>query len=239
MGKTKGTHKKRNKKISVRLCVKCRICVPLTHFLSRDDGVCDGHKTEKQGGCRFARCGACKRLPSEGMCECEHSCECFACWEYNDNIDRAAMSQGCHTSICWICFENESDLWTQCDCKWLCACEDCVTSRNDSNQGCHRGDCSTCGGCAGQMEPSCDCENTCQCFECREDREEYQTYLLSLESTQPTYEQNEGCLFSACNLCSGSVKKCSEVGCNWLCKCRHCRHARDQELQDQKERRRS
>jgi hypothetical protein len=212
----------------VRLCVKCRLCVPLEHFLSRDDGACDGHTTEEQGGCRYARCSTCKRLPSEGTCICQHTCECFACCEYTDNLHRAAMSQGCRYSICWVCFQDESDLGFQCDCKWLCSCKDCVISRKDENQGCSRCECSTCGGRAGDMDPSCDCENTCECGECREDREIDEADLIS--GTE--YEQNEGCRFSACG-CNETEEKCKAC-CRWMCKCRLCRHARNQELQNDK-----
>ena len=217
----------------VRLCVKCRICLPLTRFCSRDDGGCDGHKTEKQGGCRYARCGTCSRLPSEGMCQCEHICECFACWEYKDNIDRVAMSQGCRHSICWLCFEDELDLEFQCFCKWMCKCEKCEISRKDESQGCPYGDCITCGGVPGEMDSSCDCDNTCKCFECRDDAQDNQTYLLSAENSQPEYEENEGCKFSTCGVCNGN--KCTPIGCIWRCKCRLCRYVRVQELQAQNE----
>jgi len=209
--------------------------VPLVRFRVRDDGACDGHKMEKQGGCRFARCGTCKRLPSEGSCECEHTCECFACWEYKDNIDRVVMSQGCRVGICWICFEDESDLEYSCDCKWLCECEYCVVSRKDGNQGCPHCECVTCGGNPGDVDSFCDCENTCQCHECRGGREEYDSGVLSGEIIPPRYEENEGCIFSACCSCDGTMDECVEGDCVWRCRCRFCRQARREELQVEKD----
>jgi len=222
----------------LRLCVKCSICVPLVRFLSRDDGACDGHTTENEGGCRFARCGTCKRLPSEGTCDCQHTCECFACWEYKDNINRAAMSQGCHYGICGICFKDNSNYQVQCCiCKWLCGCENCVPSRNDSNQGCHLADCSTCGGNPNHL---CDCEHTCGCHDCRGERKKYQSGVLSGEIIPPEYEQNQGCKFSSCGVCNSAAEESdegetdkgdSDWRVDWLCKCRYCRHSRSESLQ--------
>ena len=219
----------------VRLCVKCRICVPLTDFISRDDGVCDGHAKEKQGGRRYARCSTCQRLPSEGICDCQHTCECLACWEYNNNIARAAMSQCCRHAICGMCCKEESDLHNKCIYKWLCLCKECAVSRRYGGQGCLLSECPTRGWCAGELDPSCDCENTRECHECRDNREIHQSGLRSGNIIEPKYEENEKCMFSACGVCNGTAEKCAAEDCRWRCICRDCRRLRAQYLQEEKQ----